>query len=115
MGGGGRDVHHGNGTQDIFYGDKSVLTFSVHRGDPGFFPETGTPVEVGAGDGAGFNVNIAWSGAGMGDAEYLLAFSRVLMPIALEYRPELVPPHISRRPPSLHSPTSQRKPRTRNF
>ena len=83
-------VHHGKGTQDIFYDDPTVLTVSIHRGDPGFFPQSGKPDEVGRRRGEGFNVNIAWSSAGMGDAEYLLAFSRLVMPIALQFQPELV-------------------------
>ena len=84
------DIHHGNGTQDIFYDDPSVLTVSIHRGDPGFFPQTGKPDELGKGRGEGFNINIAWSSAGMGDAEYMLAFSRIITPIALQFQPELV-------------------------
>ena len=83
-------IHHGNGTQEIFYDDPSVLTVSLHRGDPGFFPQSGKPDEVGRGRAEGFNVNVAWSSAGMGDAEYLLAFSRLVTPIALQFQPELV-------------------------
>uniref|UniRef100_A0A672RNQ8 Histone deacetylase n=1 Tax=Sinocyclocheilus grahami TaxID=75366 RepID=A0A672RNQ8_SINGR len=74
------DVHHGNGTQEIFYNDPSVLYISLHRYDNGnFFPGSGGPAEVGSGAGEGFNVNVAWTGGlepPMGDAEYLafLAF-----------------------------------------
>jgi histone deacetylase 6 len=84
------DVHHGNGTQDCFYDDPSVLTLSIHRGDPDFFPKTGQPYELGTGDGLGFNVNVAWSGAGAIDADYLHAFQTVVLPILYEFRPELV-------------------------
>uniref|UniRef100_A0A8C6U7Z2 Histone deacetylase 7b n=1 Tax=Neogobius melanostomus TaxID=47308 RepID=A0A8C6U7Z2_9GOBI len=88
------DVHHGNGTQEAFYSDPSVLYISVHRYDHGlFFPGSGDPTEVGAGAGEGFNVNVAWTGGldpPMGDAEYLAAFRTVVMPIAHEFSPDLV-------------------------
>ena len=65
----------------------SVLYISLHRYDNGmFYP--GRPdashTYVGEGEGEGYNVNVAWSGASMGDAEYLAAFHHVLMPIAYE-------------------------------
>ncbi|XP_077580078.1 histone deacetylase 7 [Stigmatopora nigra] len=88
------DVHHGNGTQEIFYSDPSVLYMSLHRYDHGnFFPGSGSPVEVGSGAGEGFNVNVAWTGGldpPMGDAEYLAAFRTVMMPIAQEFAPDVV-------------------------
>lgn len=88
------DVHHGNGTQDIFYDDPRVLVISMHRHDDGnFFPGTGGVTETGAGAGLGFNVNIAWSGGlnpPLGDAEYLAAFRSVVMPIAREFAPDIV-------------------------
>lgn len=72
------DVHHGNGTQQTFYQDPSVLYISLHRHDDGnFFPGSGAVDEVGAGSGEGFNVNVAWAGGldpPMGDPEYLAAF-----------------------------------------
>ncbi|XP_032939273.1 histone deacetylase 7 isoform X2 [Catharus ustulatus] len=88
------DVHHGNGTQQIFYRDPAVLYISLHRHDHGnFFPGSGAADEVGAGPGEGFNVNVAWAGGldpPMGDPEYLAAFRTVVMPIAHEFSPELV-------------------------
>ncbi|XP_050839665.1 histone deacetylase 7 isoform X3 [Serinus canaria] len=88
------DVHHGNGTQQIFYRDPEVLYISLHRHDDGnFFPGSGAPDEVGAGPGEGFNVNVAWAGGldpPMGDPEYLAAFRTVVMPIAHEFCPDLV-------------------------
>lgn len=88
------DVHHGNGTQQMFYEDRRVLYLSLHRHDDGnFFPGTGGPTECGAGSGLGFNVNVAWSGGlnpPMGDAEYLAAFRTVVMPIAREFAPDIV-------------------------
>uniref|UniRef100_A0A3Q3LNI5 histone deacetylase n=1 Tax=Mastacembelus armatus TaxID=205130 RepID=A0A3Q3LNI5_9TELE len=88
------DVHHGNGTQEIFYSDPSVLYISLHRYDDGnFFPGSGSPAEVGSEAGEGFNVNVAWTGGldpPMGDAEYLAAFRSVVMPIAQEFSPDVV-------------------------
>ncbi|XP_061923597.1 histone deacetylase 4 isoform X3 [Entelurus aequoreus] len=88
------DVHHGNGTQQAFYADPSVLYLSLHRYDDGnFFPGSGAPDEVGSGPGAGFNVNVAFTGGlepPMGDAEYLAAFRTVVMPIANEFAPDVV-------------------------
>ncbi|KAK2897961.1 histone deacetylase 7 isoform X1 [Channa argus] len=88
------DVHHGNGTQEVFYSDPSVLYISLHRYDNGnFFPGSGSPAEVGSGAGEGFNVNVAWTGGldpPMGDAEYLAAFRSVVMPIAQEFSPDVV-------------------------
>ncbi|XP_067449559.1 histone deacetylase 6 [Thunnus thynnus] len=87
------DVHHGNGTQHMFEDDDSVLYVSLHRYDNGmFFPssEDAAPDRVGVAKGAGFNVNVAWSGGRMGDSDYLAAFQHVVMPIATEFNPGLV-------------------------
>ncbi|XP_077169445.1 histone deacetylase 4 isoform X3 [Paroedura picta] len=88
------DVHHGNGTQQAFYNDPSVLYISLHRYDDGnFFPGSGAPDEVGIGPGVGFNVNMAFTGGLdplMGDTEYLTAFRTVVMPIAHEFAPDVV-------------------------
>ncbi|XP_055482823.1 histone deacetylase 7 isoform X2 [Psammomys obesus] len=88
------DVHHGNGTQQTFYQDPSVLYISLHRHDDGnFFPGSGAVDEVGTGSGEGFNINVAWAGGldpPMGDPEYLAAFRIVVMPIAREFAPDLV-------------------------
>ncbi|XP_040834883.1 histone deacetylase 7 isoform X2 [Ochotona curzoniae] len=88
------DVHHGNGTQQAFYQDPSVLYISLHRHDGGnFFPGSGAVDEVGAGSGEGFNINVAWAGGldpPMGDPEYLAAFRTVVMPVAREFSPDLV-------------------------
>uniref|UniRef100_A0A3P8YPG2 Histone deacetylase 7 n=1 Tax=Esox lucius TaxID=8010 RepID=A0A3P8YPG2_ESOLU len=88
------DVHHGNGTQEVFYNDPSVLYISLHRYDDGnFFPGSGGPAEVGSGAGEGFNINVAWTGGlepPMSDAEYIAAFRSVVMPIAQEFSPDVV-------------------------
>ncbi|CAL8068784.1 unnamed protein product [Calicophoron daubneyi] len=86
------DVHHGNGTQTIFYSDPSVLYISLHRHDDGgFFPGTGAPEEIGEGEGVGYTINIAWPvGVTMADAEYLAAFRTIVLPVAKEFKPDLV-------------------------
>jgi histone deacetylase 6 len=81
------DVHHGNGTQHSFWDDPSVLYFSAHQFP--FYPGTGAADEVGGPHARGRTVNVPWA-AGMGDAEYLAAFDRVLLPIARSFRPEIV-------------------------
>jgi histone deacetylase 6 len=81
------DLHHGNGTQHSFERDPDLLYFSTHQYP--FYPGTGAIREVGEGDARGHMVNVAWP-AGMGDAEYLAAFDRVLLPIARAFEPELV-------------------------
>ncbi|XP_077158629.1 histone deacetylase 9 isoform X3 [Paroedura picta] len=88
------DVHHGNGTQQAFYADPSILYVSLHRYDEGnFFPGSGAPNEVGSGPGEGYNINIAWTGGldpPVGDVEYLAAYRTVIMPIASEFEPDFV-------------------------
>ncbi len=81
------DVHHGNGTQDIFYDSSSVLYFSTHQFP--FYPGTGALDEVGTGAGTGFTVNAPMP-ATFGDDEYLRVFDEVLTPIARQYRPEFI-------------------------
>lgn len=87
------DVHHGNGTQRAFEEDENVLYISIHRYDGGTFYPNGTyggAQSCGIGAGLGRSVNIPWPDGGMGDADYILAFQKIVMPIALEFAPELV-------------------------
>jgi len=79
------DVHHGNGTQDAFYSDPSVLFISTHQYP--YYPGTGAAHEVGSGGGEGYTVNIPLP-AGCGDAEYLAVFKDIVVPIIERYRPE---------------------------
>ncbi|GAV67392.1 Hist_deacetyl domain-containing protein [Cephalotus follicularis] len=83
------DVHHGNGTQEIFEHNKSVLYISLHRHEGGkFYPGTGAANEVGTKDGEGYCVNIPWSRGGVGDGDYLFAFQHIVVPIASEFAPD---------------------------
>lgn len=81
------DVHHGNGTQDIFYEDPAVLYFSTHQSP--WFPGTGMPSETGNGAGRGATINCPFA-AGAGREEILGAFRSRLLPAADEFRPDLV-------------------------
>lgn len=87
------DVHHGNGTQKCFYDDPNVLYISLHRYEPGkYYPGTpqGAYDQAGEGKGAGFNINIPWPQGGMGDADYMYAFTNLIMPVCWEFSPDLV-------------------------
>ena len=83
------DVHHGNGTQEIFEQNKSVLYISLHRHEGGnFYPGTGASHEVGSMGAEGYCVNIPWSRGGVGDNDYIFAFQHVVLPIASEFAPD---------------------------
>jgi acetoin utilization deacetylase AcuC-like enzyme len=81
------DVHHGNGTQDIFYRDGSVFFFSSHQWP--LYPGTGRADETGEGAGAGTTMNFPFP-AGSGRREILGAMQEALAPAAEKFRPELV-------------------------
>jgi acetoin utilization deacetylase AcuC-like enzyme len=81
------DLHHGNGTQRAFYDDPAVLFFSSHQYP--YYPGSGSFNESGSGKGEGFTVNAPFP-LGFGDAEYLSVYARILVPIALDYMPELI-------------------------
>jgi acetoin utilization deacetylase AcuC-like enzyme len=81
------DVHHGNGTENMFYDSPDVLYFSVHQYP--WYPGTGKPDDVGTGAGEGFNVNVPLP-ARANDADYMEVFRRLLLPIADSYKPELI-------------------------
>ncbi len=81
------DVHHGNGTQEVFYHDGRVLYFSTHQFP--HYPGSGSVQEVGTGAGHGCMVNVPMPG-GMGDAAYARVFEEVLLPAGRRFRPQLV-------------------------
>jgi acetoin utilization deacetylase AcuC-like enzyme len=81
------DVHHGNGTQDIFYDRGDVLYASVH--EEGLYPGTGALGEVGEGDGEGTTCNVPLD-AGAGDADYALAVEDVVAPVVERFDPDLL-------------------------
>lgn len=87
------DVHHGQGTQSFFYDDPQVMYVSIHRYERGkFWPEL---IEsnfnfTGQGKGKGFNLNLPLNEIGCNDADFLLMWFNVILPVAYEYNPELV-------------------------
>ena len=81
------DVHHGNGTQEAFYDDPSVLYFSTHQFP--HYPGTGWIDEVGKGEGMGYNINVPLP-AGTDDTGFVAAFEEILLPAALEFSPDIV-------------------------
>jgi acetoin utilization deacetylase AcuC-like enzyme len=82
------DVHHGNGTQETFWSDPTVLTISVHQEDL-FPPGSGLVTDIGEGDGAGANINVALP-AGAGRAAYLDALDRVVVPALERFAPQFI-------------------------
>ncbi len=81
------DVHHGNGTQEIFWRDRTVLYLSTHQEN--WYPWTGSWEEVGEGEGEGFTLNIPLPPE-TGDEGYRLVFEEVVVPMADAYQPDLV-------------------------
>ena len=81
------DVHHGNGTQDLFYDRSDVFYASVH--EKGLYPGTGEIEATGEGDGEGATLNVPFS-AGCGDAEYLLAVEEAFAPLLARFDPDLL-------------------------
>jgi acetoin utilization deacetylase AcuC-like enzyme len=81
------DLHHGNGTQGIFYKEPRVLYFSTHQYP--YYPGTGSMQEIGHGKGEGYTINVPIQ-AGASDASYVKVFSKILEPVALEYNPQLI-------------------------
>ncbi|MBN2702167.1 MAG: histone deacetylase family protein [Methylohalobius sp. ZOD2] len=82
------DTHHGNGTQEIFWADESVLFFDTHRAAP-FYPGTGALDEVGGGLGEGKTVNVPLP-PGTGDVAMLRAYWDILVPAADWFQPNLI-------------------------
>jgi len=83
------DVHFGNGTSDIYYGDNTVLYISLHQDPRTIYPGTGFTWQIGEGDAKGFNVNVPLPPA-TGDETYLYALNEIFVPLAKEFRPEVI-------------------------
>jgi acetoin utilization deacetylase AcuC-like enzyme len=83
------DVHHGNGTQQIFLEDPSVYFFSIHEHPSFLYPGTGRRWETGKGAGEGTTLNAPMA-PGAGDAEYRMAFEQMLRPAIEAFRPEIL-------------------------
>ena len=81
------DVHHGNGTQDIFYEDESVFFFSIHQSP--WYPGTGSKYEQGSGRARGTTLNVPMP-RDTGDDEYIRVFEDVLIPTLKDFSPEFI-------------------------
>ncbi|CAF3292850.1 unnamed protein product [Rotaria socialis] len=83
------DLHHGDGLQEAFYCSSKVLTVSLHKYEPGFFPiNSGALIEIGEAWGRGFNINIPLH-HGINDNQYLSLFNRLLPKINSSFQPEV--------------------------
>jgi acetoin utilization protein AcuC len=83
------DVHFGNGTSDIYYEDPNVLFISFHQDPRTIYPGTGFIEQIGRGIGEGYNVNVALPPQ-TGDQSYLYALKEIFVPMAEEFKPELL-------------------------
>lgn len=81
------DVHHGNGTQDIFYSNDDVLFFSLHQHP--LYPGTGAVEEIGEGRGEGYTINLPLP-SGTCDESYLRAINEIAIPVLKEFDPDLI-------------------------
>jgi acetoin utilization deacetylase AcuC-like enzyme len=81
------DVHHGNGTQDIFWDDPSVMYLSVHQYP--YYPGTGAPTELGGASARGATVNVGLPG-GSTDADYAPVFDHVFLPAISRFKPDVL-------------------------
>jgi acetoin utilization protein AcuC len=83
------DVHFGNGTSDIYYRDPTVLYISLHQDPRTIYPGTGFTWQVGEGKGEGYNVNVPLP-PGTSDDTYLYALNEIFVPLAEEFKPEII-------------------------
>lgn len=81
------DVHHGNGTQDIFWNDPNVLYMSVHQFP--YYPGTGAPTEIGGDAARGATVNVGLP-AGSNDRDYAAVFDHVFLPALAKFKPDVL-------------------------
>jgi acetoin utilization deacetylase AcuC-like enzyme len=83
------DVHHGNGTQEIFYLDDSVLFISTHLFAPFFYPGIGRSNEIGAGHGLGYTLNVPLPPR-VGDEGYCRIMRELVLPKVVAFQPDLI-------------------------
>ncbi len=81
------DLHHGNGTQKIFYSDRRVLFFSTHQYP--YYPGTGGLHEIGEGQALGYTINVPLK-RGAFNGTFISAFRKILEPVAMEFKPDLI-------------------------
>ena len=83
------DVHHGNGTQDIYIDDHSVLNLSFHQDGRTLYPGTGSVETLGRDDAAGYTINLPFP-PGTGGMSYLQAFKEIVPPVTRQFKPDVI-------------------------
>ena len=83
------DVHHGNGTQDIYFRDPSVVNLSIHQDGRTLYPGTGAIEKIGDDDGTGYTINLPLP-PGTGSNAYLYAFNELVPQITMAFQPEII-------------------------
>jgi len=83
------DCHHGDGVEEAFSSTDKVLTFSIHKYEPGYFPGTGSLTDSGSGLGRGYSFNLPLQ-EGVTDSMYLQAFTQLFQPMFSKYQPQCI-------------------------
>lgn len=83
------DVHHGNGTQDIYFDDNIVLNVSFHQDGRTLYPGTGSIETIGRDDAAGYTINLPLP-PGTGGESYIKAFKEIVLPVCRQYKPDII-------------------------
>jgi len=83
------DVHHGNGTQDMYLEDPSVLNISFHQDGKTLYPGTGRLQNIGKGNGKGYTINLPFP-RGTATASYLIAFNQIVPPVIEQFNPDII-------------------------
>ena len=85
------DVHHGDGTEALFWDDPNVTTLSIHRYDQGgFYPGSGSPANVGGPKARGRTVNVGLNGEWFGDADLIAVFDAIVRPLTRALDPDMI-------------------------
>jgi len=83
------DVHHGNGTQEIYYSDKTVLNISIHQDGRTLYPGTGSIDKIGKNNGEGYTINLPLPPKTSGKS-YLYAFESFIPSLLMQFDPEVI-------------------------
>lgn len=83
------DVHHANGTQDIYIDNPSVLNVSFHQDGHTLYPGTGMLENIGKNDGKGFTINLPFP-PGTGTGSYLIGFNQIVPPLIKQFKPQII-------------------------
>jgi acetoin utilization deacetylase AcuC-like enzyme len=88
------DVHHGDGTEGIFFENGQVLNISTHQYGNGFYPQTGHINDIGEGEGENNNINVPFEvtpeKGTYSDVDFIKVFKELIVPVIKQYDPELI-------------------------